>query len=76
MKTETLRVRNVVDATRFGCMVASRGGYRMARGWHYAKLSLSQALYRWTLGSERHLYAVALSDELGTDPMAHGGLNK
>ena len=25
----------------FGCMVASRGGYRMARGWHYAKLSLS-----------------------------------
>ena len=44
MKTETLRVRNVVDATRFfGCMVASRGGYRMARGWHYAKLSLSNA---------------------------------
>ena len=30
-------------ATRFGCMVASRGGYRMARGWHYAKLSLSNA---------------------------------
>ena len=28
----------------FGCMVASRGGYRMARGWHYAKLSLSNAL--------------------------------
>ena len=27
----------------FGCMVASRGGYRMARGWHYAKLSLSNA---------------------------------
>ena len=24
-------------------MVASRGGYRMARGWHYAKLSLSNA---------------------------------
>ena len=24
-----------------GCMVASRGGYRMARGWHYAKLTLS-----------------------------------
>ena len=44
VKTETLiRVRNVVDATRFGCMVASRGGYRMARGWHYAKLSLSNA---------------------------------
>ena len=35
----------MVDATgtRFGCMVASRGGYRMARGWHYAKLSLSNA---------------------------------
>ena len=27
----------------FGCMVASRGGYRKARGWHYAKLSLSNA---------------------------------
>ena len=27
----------------FRCMVASRGGYRMARGWHYAKLSLSNA---------------------------------
>ena len=27
----------------FGCMVATRGGYRMARGWHYAKLSLSNA---------------------------------
>ena len=27
----------------FGCMVASRGGYRTARGWHYAKLSLSNA---------------------------------
>ena len=27
----------------FGCMAASRGGYRMARGWHYAKLSLSNA---------------------------------
>ena len=25
------------------CMVASRGGYRMARGRHYAKLSLSNA---------------------------------
>ena len=28
----------------FGCMVAIQGGYRMARGWHYAKLSLSSAL--------------------------------
>ena len=51
-ETETLRVRNVVDATRcfflfflffLGCMVASRGGYQMARGRHYAKLSLSNA---------------------------------
>ena len=38
----------MVDATRFfwgggGCMVASRGRYRMARGWHHAKLSLSNA---------------------------------
>ena len=37
----------MVDATRCffwgGCMVASRGGYRMARGRHYAKLSLSNA---------------------------------
>ena len=24
-------------------MVATRGGYRIARGWHYAKLSLSNA---------------------------------
>ena len=24
----------------FGCMVTIRGGYRMARGWHYTKLSL------------------------------------
>ena len=24
-------------------MVATRGGYRMARGWHYAKLSLWNA---------------------------------
>ena len=28
----------------FGCMFTIRGGYRMARGWHYAKLSLSIAL--------------------------------
>ena len=48
-ETETLRVRNVVDATRcfflffLGCTVASRGGYQMARGRHYAKLSLSNA---------------------------------
>ena len=39
----------MVDATRFfgggggGCMVASRGRYRMARGRHHAKLSLSNA---------------------------------
>ena len=39
----------MVDATRFffvfffGSMVASRGGYRMARGRHYTKLSLSNA---------------------------------
>ena len=28
----------------FGCMVAIRGGYRIDRGWHYAKLSISNAL--------------------------------
>ena len=43
----------MVDATRCfffffffffgGCTVASRGGYQMARGRHYAKLSLSNA---------------------------------
>ena len=40
----------MVDATRcffffffMGCMVASRGRYRMARGRHHAKLSLSNA---------------------------------
>ena len=45
-KPETLRVRSVVDFTRyaFGCMVAIQGGYRMARGWHYTKLSRSSAL--------------------------------
>ena len=28
-------------------MVAIRGGYRIARGWHYAKLSLSRALFSY-----------------------------
>ena len=28
------------------------------------------------LGSERHLYAIALSDKLKTDPMAVDGINK
>ena len=43
VKTETLRVRNVVDATRFWVHGCEPGRYRMARGWHYAKLSLSNA---------------------------------
>ena len=45
-KTEILRVRNVIDAIyAFGCMVAIRRVYRMARDWHYhTKLSLSSAL--------------------------------
>ena len=34
------------------------------------------ALCRRTLGSERYRYAIAWPDKLGTDPMAHGGLNK
>ena len=38
---ETLRVRSC-RCYAFGCMVAIREGYRMARGWH--KLSLSSAL--------------------------------
>ena len=38
-----LRVVVVFFLFFFGCMVASRGGYRMARGRHYAKLSLSNA---------------------------------
>ena len=33
----------VVFFVFFGCTVASRGGYQMARGRHYAKLSLSNA---------------------------------
>ena len=33
----------VVFFVFLGCMVASRGGYQMARGRHYAKLSLSNA---------------------------------
>ena len=31
------------------------------------------ALCRRTLGSERHRYAIARPDKLGTDPMAYGG---
>ena len=31
------------------------------------------ALCRRTLGSERHRYAIAWPDKLGTDPMAYGG---
>ena len=31
---------------------------------------------RRTLGSERHRYAIARPDKLGTDPMASSGLNK
>ena len=38
-KPETLRVRSY-RCYAFGCMVAIRGGYRMARGWHYTKLYL------------------------------------
>ena len=34
----------------FGCMVAIRGGYRMARGWHYTKLSPSSALLLYFSG--------------------------
>ena len=33
----------VVFFVFLGCTVASRGGYQMARGRHYAKLSLSNA---------------------------------
>ena len=33
-------------------------------------------LCRQTLGSERHRYTIAWPDKLGTDPIAHGGLNK
>ena len=42
MKSETLRVRNVVDATRLGAWLRPGEGM-MACGWHYAKLSLSNA---------------------------------
>ena len=31
---------------------------------------------RRTLGSERHQYAVACPDRLGSDPIAYGGLSK
>ena len=33
----------------FGCMVAIRGGYRMARGWHYTKFSIecSSSIFFW-----------------------------
>ena len=45
-KPETLRVRSC-RCYVFGCkceIVAIQGGYRMARGWRYTKLSLSSAL--------------------------------
>ena len=32
------------------------------------------ALCQWTLGRERHRYAIEWSDKLGTDPMAVGGI--
>ena len=34
------------------------------------------ALCRRALGSERHRYAFARPDKLGTDPMANGGWDK
>ena len=34
----------------FGYMVTIRGGYRVARGWHYTKLSLSCALILYFSG--------------------------
>ena len=39
-----MRVRSVVDAMRLGAWLRSGEGYRIARGWHYTKLSLSSAL--------------------------------
>ena len=48
-KPETLRVRCCSCNNAIGCkceIVAIRGGYRMARGWRCAKLSLSSALLR------------------------------
>ena len=38
-KPETLRVRSC-RCYAFGCMVAIWVGYRMARRWHYTKLSI------------------------------------
>ena len=35
---------SVNSQSAFGCMIAIRGGYRMARGWYCTKLSLSSAL--------------------------------
>ena len=42
-KPKILRVRSC-RCCAFGCMVAIRGGYRMARCWYYSKRSPSSAL--------------------------------
>ena len=48
-------------------MVTCQGSTRSELPWGLP------ALCRRTLGSERHRYAVAWPDKLGTDPMAYGG---
>ena len=48
-------------------MVICQGSTRSELPWGLL------ALYRRTLGSERHRYAIAWPDKLGTYPMAYGG---
>ena len=48
-------------------MVICQGSTRSELPWGLL------ALCRRTLGSERHRYAIAWPDKLGTDPMAYGG---
>ena len=62
---------------------AKRGAQKNGPWWNlkrqYPFLKLPWgllALCRRTLGIERHRYAIAWPDKLGTDPMAYGSLNK
>ena len=52
-KPEILRVRGAYARYAFGigCMVAIQGGYRMARGWYYTRLSLSSDLILYFSGN-------------------------
>ena len=41
-------------------MVAIRGGYRMARGWHYTKLSLLSSAFFLYFSDIHHIMCILL----------------